>query len=563
MEHTFLDGNQIVLGNSKGIMVINPRTLKDNDDNPIVKLSEVLLFGSEISHSQDEVLELSHDENELTFSFNPKSLSSTVNSTIWYKLNSEKHWHITTKENPKAHYPQLESGEYSLYVKTSLNGTNQMNKPLLTFRIRPPWWFSYWAIAGYLIIAFIVLKLIFNYSLISIKAKNKLEMQSFEKQQQEKLMQSKLDFFTNITHEIKTPLTLIIGPIEKLIKETSINKKATQSLNTVHKNAKHLQVLFDELLEFRRIESGVASLQLQEVEVVSFLRQIISHYNELAFLRSVSLNIQTDLSELNLLLDSLKIEKVVHNLLSNALKNTNEEGEILVILKCNNEQNFIEVAVENSGAGIPEELINVIFDQFVTGHENKGGSGVGLALSKRIIELHKGTIIARNTKKGALFTVTLPLLKPNKKEEEVIEVLENGANQQGQPSILIVEDNIEIRLFIISILERNYTIYTAGNGVEALEVVRSYEIDLILSDVMMPVMDGVELVKTIKNNLEYCHIPIMLLTAKAGIVHELEGLRAQADAYIYKPFNYEVLKQKIQNRFKVKSLLALLVKDQN
>lgn len=542
------DKELVVLGTSKGLVLKPYHSLTKNEYTSHVVLQDIKLFGKSIKPNKEYTSSLTfqHDENALEFWLSPMALSRTSAVHIRYKLSSEKHWHQISKYHPVAMYPKLPSGEYELLVKTvNANGFTSPTQSVVKFQILNPWWKTWWAIFLYILVGIIILRIAFTYSLVSIKARNQLKMEAFEVEQQEKLIQDKLQFFTNISHEIKTPLTLILGPIEQLLEQDN-STDITSKLAIVKRNAEHLHRLFEELLEFRKIESGILPIDEQKIEFRGFIQQVLAHYTALAEMRSIEIiESYPTAADTHVYIDSAKMEKVIHNLLSNAFHHTPESGKIYVSLNVDEINSFVHLSIEDTGQGIAKELKEHIFDRFVSGSTSNKGTGIGLALVKQIILLHQGFINAENTSKGAKFTVDLPLdLVHEFDKNRTATDLKSVSTKE---TILLVEDNLEIQQFMISLLEDQYVVDIANNGKEGLEIAQSTPPNLIISDVMMPEMNGFELCQHLKEDINLCHIPIILLTARSSDEDVIQGLQYRADEYVTKPFNSTVLLLKINN----------------
>ena len=418
------------------------------------------------------------------------------------------------------------------------------------------------------------------FSIISVQAgqliKNlQLQREAFEKiKEAEKLQELdriKTNFFTNISHEFRTPLTLILGPLEKLMNESKDSNILSQ-YNLINKNANNLLKLVNQILDLSSIDAGKMNLNIEKGDAVAFTKGITASFYPLASIRNIKLEFSSNLEELDTYFDKDKFEKIISNLLSNAVKYTNEKGKIIISVSIN-ESEVIEISVEDDGIGIPSDEISNIFNRFSKAKNSSaaGGTGIGLALVKELVELHNGTITVKSEiNKGTNFKIKLPLKieyyknvqdnsTSNNLDSSVLtqtqdgnsgEVNENETklkNLDDVPVVLIVEDEKDIRKFIKDNIESVYKVIESPNGKDGFEKAMEYIPDLIISDIIMPEMDGIELCKNIKTDEKTNHIPIVLLTAKSSVENKLEGLVTGADDYLSKPFNISELRIRLGN----------------
>jgi signal transduction histidine kinase/DNA-binding response OmpR family regulator len=406
-----------------------------------------------------------------------------------------------------------------------------------------------------------------------------IESEQYNLQNNEELNQLKIRFFTNISHEFRIPLTLIIAPVEKMLK---LNKFQRDDMLMIRKNAYRLLQLINQLLEFRKLESGKLKLYVQKGNIVDFVNQVTSAFEILAEQKKISLKFESQESSIELWFDHDKMEKILYNLLSNAFKFTNKEGSIVVkVEKSNNNKTTetIKISISDTGIGIDKEKIQNIFLAFYQIHDTSGrsGSGLGLSFAKELVELHNGTIsVTSEVNKGSCFTVEISTGKEHFSTEQfsdepgyylqldelkdmisnefssdqyeneaVNETSESALTNVNSYLILIVEDNNALRSFLARSLHNDYRIIEAVNGEEALDLAILESPDLIISDIMMPKMNGIELCKNIKSNLQTSHIPFLLLTARND--SRIEGIKTGADDFITKPFIITELELKIKN----------------
>ena len=420
------------------------------------------------------------------------------------------------------------------------------------------------------------------FSIISVQAgqliKNlQLQRETFlkikETEKLQELDRIKTNFFTNISHEFRTPLTLILGPLEKLMSENK-DENIQPQYELIHKSADNLLKLINQLLDLSTIDAGKMKLNIAKVDAINFIKGITASFRPLANIKNIQLEFSSNLEQLDTFFDKDKFEKIISNLLSNAIKFTNEKGKIYISVSINSNE-IIEIVVEDNGIGIPEAELQNIFNRFskVENSHVVGGTGIGLALVKELVELHKGTIsVESDFDKGSKFRINLPLKIEYYKnlqtdnasqkekikqreipaEENVNEAIEKHKHdfensEDNVPIVLIVEDENDIRNFIKENLGKDYKILESENGKDGFQKSVEHIPDLVVSDIIMPEMDGIVLCKNIKTDERTSHIPVILLTAKSSVENKLEGLETGADDYLTKPFNISELKIRISN----------------
>ena len=380
-------------------------------------------------------------------------------------------------------------------------------------------------------------------------------MQMFESKKEKELYQAKIDFFINIAHEIRTPLTLIKNPLERLLKSDKIGEKENNSLTLMDKNVSRLLLLVNQLLDFRKTEIEGYRLNFVRTEVVSLLTETAKRFQEMATENNLLLNLDLTVQELYVFVDREALTKIMSNLFSNAVKYA--AGSIVVRLQPSADYETFTIDFINDGIPVPAEMRERIFEPFyrIKGNEDKPGTGLGLPLARSLAEMHHGTLeLADTSGNQTVFRITLPVklasaVKAAEEEPQPQSEARKTAYtwEETRPTLLIVEDNKEMSAFIADEVNENYNVLIAGNGVEALEQLKKQSIQLIISDVMMPVMDGFTLLQSVKTDLEFSHIPVILLTAKNTMQARLEGLELGADAYIEKPFSTSLLMAQISN----------------
>jgi signal transduction histidine kinase/DNA-binding response OmpR family regulator len=469
-------------------------------------------------------------------------------------------------------------------VKVSNNDgmwSDQIRK--LHIVITPPLWKTWWAYLIYALLLIIAAWSIRNFLTYKSNLKNQLIIERLQFEQKQELMRKeaeinhfKLRFFMNVSHEFRTPLTLILGPVENLLHSFRGNPQVYRQLELMNRNAHRLMDLINQLLNVRQAETGNLTLKMVTADLFRFLESIFHSFNPLAEKQNVSYTLESNFGEAILPFDPDVIEKIVNNLLSNAFKFTPPHGSISLYLTYAAGTGSLNIAVQDSGAGIAEKEIPLIFERFYSSDKENlsktTGSGIGLALAKELVELYKGEITVKSTPgKGSLFTVVLPLHgQPGAKAPDAFcaetlpfspPVLTDGpeeedpSNSLGLPIVLIIDDNHEIRSFIRLLLQNEYQIVEAQNGEEGLHIARQEVPDLILCDVMMPHLEGFAVTQRLKNEELTSHIPILMLTARTADDQQITGLQSGADDYITKPFNASVLTLKIRNALTRKQVL--------
>lgn len=578
---------QIFIGGVDGMLSFREEDLyKDNDNNAEFYFSELHINNTKI-YPKDESgilqeslpftqqLNLSAKQNNLIVNFSSSNYVDILRNT-WYQYKLEgfdNSWILTTQ--PSLHYTNLSPGHYVLKVREMDNSLNkhECKEIALDIVISAPWYNTIWAWIMYLFVAFMIVYWIWKVKMTRKILSLSLEKEKAEKERIEELNQMKLRFFTNISHEFRTPLTLIIGQIETLLQLSQFSSSVQKRLMRVHKNAMHLRNLITELLDFRKQEQGFLKLKVEQRDMVEFVKEIYMSFEELAKKRGIKYAFEDVDKQVDVWFDPVQMQKVVFNLLSNAFKYTDEGGSIRVGVR--KLQQSVEVVVADTGCGIPKEVWTHIFDRFYQADNNSGmmvGTGIGLALTKGIVETHKGHMeMNSEVDKGSVFKIYLPLgnkhftqeelehekigftvsglesqalidveYEASSREEET-ELTDGAAEVKDKPTILLVEDDQDILDMLEQIFSPTYHVRKATNGQEGFDMACQLQPDIILSDVMMPVMSGKDLCYKIKNSIELSYIPVVLLTAQSSVEHMVEGYMFGADDYIVKPFNVKLL----------------------
>lgn len=543
-----------------------------------------------------ENIELSHSQNDLNILFTTLNYRNPQKTRYRYKmLGIDDEWNELAESNAGiASYLNLPHGNYEFLLQSATgNGPWMDNERQLSIVISPAVWNTPFARILYVVLGAVLLVVAFLIQKRWFRMKRDLEFTILEETKMEELHQMRLKFFTNISHEFKTPLTLIVSPIEKLLSTQVGEDERSKLYKLIHGNATRLLNLMTELLDFRKVETGAANLRVQQGNLEEKLKGLAIGFEEIAERKGLKLSYAIDLSGLNadaFWYDKNVLEKIVINLFSNALNYT-ESGSVdmevstsLDLIKPGFENSFevrhdqghdsfLYIRVKDTGVGITKASLPFVFDRYyrVSGSKNKHlGSGVGLALVRSLVELHKGNIFVSSERKvGSEFVIALPIGDVYTEGQKIGHLLEDSdavdheemsemepENQEIEgatevmeefSTILVVDDNEELLGFLKDTLSLDYRIMEANNGEEALEKVQDTIPDLIISDVMMPVMDGMQLCENIKSDINYSHIPFILLTAKTGDENKVAGTSIGADAYFSKPFNLELLQNTIHN----------------
>jgi len=539
------------------------------NNNKVVP-NENSFLKNDISYS--ESIQLRHNENAIAIEFSSTNYINGNQQEIEYMLvGFDKKW-IKTNNRNIISYTNLNPGEYTLTVRAKLRN-NIFDEKKLEIIIKPPFYASWYAYLFYTILIIIISYIIVKTYTSSIKLKVSLDYEKKEREQVEWLNQSKLRFFTNISHEFRTPLTLILNQIESTLQSTSIHSSIYSNMLSIHKNAQRMGRLINELLDFRKQEQGYVQLKVTEHNIVKFIEEIILTFKEYAEHRRISLTYNFSDPNINIWFDQSQMEKVIYNLFSNAFKFTPDGGEISADIQVDGI--WVNIIIADNGSGIDSKDLNKIFDRFYQAENSYSqttpGTGIGLALAKGIVELHHGKIISENKKEGgSRFIVSLLLnndhftseqkltnremlarteIEFKKPDEEFITEMINSQRKlsNNKYKILLIEDNQELLDMLSGIFGQIYEVETAVNGKEGLEKAINIQPDIIVSDVMMPEMSGIEMCSKLKSNLITSHIPIVLLTARTAIEYTIEGFRTGADDYITKPFDTRLLIARCNN----------------
>lgn len=499
-------------------------------------------------------------QNNVSVEFVDASLSEGTEPRYRYRLvHADKDWRLLEADANRISYSNLRPGNYTLQIQQTDGNERTTEYPVyeLSVNVLYPWYACIWAKLIYVLLAVGLLFWIANY----IRVRNRLRIEHIEKEKAVELSNLKMDFLTDMSHELKTPLSLILEPVNRLMATTK-NMQTKAMLQTVHKNATRLSMLVHQIINFRDMGPERVELALSQLEVVEFVKSIISIYREHAEAKGIAVELITDLRELYMEVDPLKLESIINNLLSNALKFTLTGGKISVKLEERDEGEELSVLrleVADTGVGIGKEDLPHVFDRFYQSRHhqemNREGTGIGLSMVRNYVVQHGGEIhVVSEVGVGTTFIVSLPVIRVSGEVKLVSNGRASCENLQ-QLHVLIVEDNVEIARFMADNLQ-GMRCDIAHNGKSGLELAQQLMPDIIVADIMMPVMDGVEMSRLLKRNLTTAAIPIILLTAKDNKKTELEAYRLGVDAFLSKPFEMDHLVARIQQILKNKSLLV-------
>jgi signal transduction histidine kinase/ligand-binding sensor domain-containing protein/DNA-binding response OmpR family regulator len=582
---------EMLLGSRDGFTIFHPDSIKDDPFPPQLVISKVSLFnrpGEKLTFdgfiSELDELELTYNENDLRFDYVGLQFGEPAKNQYKYMLeNFDDDW-VDAGTQRNATYTNLDAGEYIFRI-TASNRDGVWNEEGASIKIiiLPPWWATIWAYIFYGLIILSIIYFTWKMQLKRIRIKHDYEMSKFESEKMHEVDKMKSRFFANISHEFRTPLTLIFGPAKDIIEESN-ETKIKQSAGIIKRNASRLYGLVNQLLDLSKLEAGKMKLEVSEQNIIPLLKGLVLSFTSLAERKKITLQFNTIEENLNVYIDKDKVEKIITNLLSNAFKFTPEGGNIDFTVEKMIED--VEIKIADNGVGIPKERMDKIFDRFFQAdgsHTRESeGTGIGLALTKELVELHKGKIkVASKEEEGTTFRVLLPLGKEHLKSDEIVEreiqaeipeaiketeLIPEMENRKEKTDIdvlldtdksllLIVEDNSDVRKYIISHLEEQYRIQEAVDGEDGLEQALNHIPDLIISDVMMPKMDGFELCNKLKTDEKTSHIPIIMLTAKATSKDKIEGYETGADDYIMKPFDATELQVRIKNLIEIRRKL--------
>ncbi len=575
----------LYFGSLNGVCYFNPENLITERQVAPVQIIECKGLDNQIESRSGETLilasngniKLPYDRNSFRIYFSVPDYSQSQQVEYAYLMEGlENTWTNTLGEN-QVTFRNISPGEYTFKVKARLRNQewDDTHIATITIHIYPPLWLTWYAKIFYILLILLCVFFWFRFYKRKLLLESSLELEKKKSQNEQELNNERLRFYTNITHELRTPLTLILGPLEDLVNDPHIPTFYSNKIKVIHSSAIRLLNLINQILEFRKTETQNRKLTVSKGNLGNLVTETGLRYKELNRNGKITFQINIDTRETKLYFDTDIISTILNNLLSNAIKYT-PEGEIRLIMRSivEEENKYTEIAVSDTGYGIDAESLPHIFDRYyqAKGKHQASGTGIGLALVKSLADLHEGTLqVESEIGKGTTFTLRLlaentypnALHKEEKMEKKLIEPEKSEEEDKEEadvrPMLLIVEDNDDIREYIVSSFSNNYRIITATNGKEGLEQAQKHIPDIIISDIMMPVMDGIELCKRVKEDICTSHIPVILLTAKDSIQDKEEGYESGADSYLTKPFSAKLLNSRIHNLLESRRKLALLI----
>jgi len=611
MNAVFNDGEgNLYFGGYEGMDFFNPNTIKYNQQETLLYLSDLKIFNNKVLPTQPnsplskviaQTDSITFTSKQSVFTIEYSGINYTrpeKNEYAYYLAGYENTWNNVGNAR-SATYTNLDPGSYIFKLKSSNNDGNWNQQPLeLYIEVLPPWWKSNWALVSYLMLFFGAIVVLNKLTQKRIRSKQLEKYEEEKRLQQEQLNEKKFQFFTNISHEFRTPLTLIMNPIRDILQndDSNLPTRLRQKHAIIHKNTERLYRLVNELLDFRKLELNKVRVHANEFDIAQLIQQTIGHYKEEAMNRSIDLSFDKDDEPLLIWGDENLLEKVLFNVMSNAFKASLEGGAINVSLYAK-EQSVVfplvdesykspavEIVISDTGIGLEKEQIEHMFDRFYQvenlNQSYYGGTGIGLEVVQSFVQLHKGKIeVDSEPGKGTSFKIILPVGNQHFSEEEldkstsrkventqdnVMEMLPIGdeliddqevGNNETTYSLLLVEDNIELRTYLQQAFKNQYKVLVANNGEQGLKIAKDILPDVIITDVIMPKMNGFEFCKEIKTDMRTSHIPVLMLTAKAKIEDRIEGIELGADAYMVKPFDIRLLKLRLSQLINSRQLI--------
>lgn len=605
---TFKDSKgQLYFGNYKGVDYFDPKKIQTNKNLTSIYLTDFKLFNKKVTPTQvksplkkviSETDSISLTNKQSVFTIEYSGINYTrpeKNEYAYYLEGYEKSWNYVGAVR-NATYTNLDPGNYIFKLKASNNdGVWNEDHLELKITILPPWWKSVWAVLAYVLLFLLGIYMLNKMTQSRIKEKQIINNERDKRLQEKDLDEKKFQFFTNISHEFRTPLTLILNPLKDILNDTSLNlpTRTKEKLHIIHKNTDRLYRLINELLDFRKLELNKVNIKVRELNLVAFTKEIASHFTEEANSKNINLWVSCTLEDIPIWADENKLEKIIFNILSNAMKVTPNGGTIKIKLEPKNKLAIlplvnpitpikaIKITVSDTGPGLKKEQVKRIFERFYqVDNLNKtyyDGTGIGLEVVKSFVQLHKGKVEVNSTVgKGTKFKIILPAGKSHFTSDEIVtdianttinknnqikkEVAQDSSENDPDTSsnlhtLLIVEDNTELRNYIKNEFKHLYKVLTAVNGSDGLKIAKESLPDVIITDVIMPEMNGYKFCKSIKNDLRTSHIPLLMLTAKARIDDRIEGIETGADAYMVKPFDMRLLKLRVSQLITSRQLI--------
>ena len=569
----YYKNSNMLLGSLDGLLIFNPESFVPDQNTPPVTLTDFSIYDVKVqsgkedsplkrSISYSDKIELSYKQNTFTIEFSSLALKDPQKNKYVYILEDyDKQWSSVSNHNT-ATYKNLSPGKYIFNVKgANSDGIWNNEATQIEIIITPPFWKSWYAYIFYSLLLAFLLYTAFNII-------RKFNVLNHNIKLEKELTNHKLRFFTNISHEFRTPLTLIRGAVENLNEQTGIPPESMKQINTLGRNSAILTRLIDQLLEFRKIQNNVLRLDLEKIDIIDFSKDIYIGFQETARKKEIEYLFTSNAECYTMFIDRRKMDKILYNLLSNAFKFTPAAGKIELAILIDSQKQTCTINVKDNGVGIEKEKQSLLFSRFMQTNFSFSGTGIGLSLVKEFVDVHKGKVwYEDNAGQGSIFNVELstnpdtyigenfvvssdPEIVSTESESKISYPSDSNENIQlpqldsailSDYKMLVIDDNDDIRNFLIDEFSKYFMVEVAEDGQKGLEKAIEINPDLIICDVMMPVMDGFEVTRRLKEDFQTCHIPIILLTAHSSLEHQLEGIQSGADAYIMKPFSLKYL----------------------
>lgn len=591
-----LESGEVFFSGSNGFITFNPAEIKRNEYQPPIVFTGLSVNNKPIepndSHgiidsSIDDTgsITLDYNQNNLSISYAALNYINPEQNQYAFMLEGVDDDWVYVGNRREAHYANLAPGGYTFKVKGANNdGVWSTDARSIKIRITPPFWKTWYAYTFYLLALIGISFLIMYYIFKKKTLEQSLEYEQMKQKQAEEFHESKIRMFTNFSHELRTPLTLIVSPLQELLKRTDFNSTVRNKISLIYNNSQRLQLLVNQLMDLHKNQAGQMQLKIAKDDIVPFMQEVYSAFNQIAVANSISFSYVCSETSLPAWFDKSLFEKVAFNLLSNAFKYTKPGGVIEMKVEPIGNDNqlipgqthslpdmphdvrLVHIAVSDSGRGIPEDELTNIFSPFYQVDDNKSkniiGTGIGLSLTRSIVELHHGVIWAENNpEKGATFHVIFPIDNSVYTDDEIDHDTDERVVMDVFPpttptaefkvdkryTVLLVEDNKDVREYVKECLEPYYNVIEAEDGQRGFELTAERYPDIVVSDIMMPVKDGLELCAMIKNDMRTGHIPVILMTARSMVMQIKEGFASGADDYIVKPFNMDILLYRIKN----------------
>lgn len=593
--------NELLFGGSNGFISFFPPAIVNNNVlySPIITnlyLNNHLLGSDNGNSWQDYLQELPPYTHSVTLPYNERNIMIEFSSLYYdkpksikyaYKLEGlENEWVYVDSKKRFASYNNLPHGKYTFVIKAAGESGNWSTENKLTIQVASAPWNMWWAYCIYVIIALSVIVFTYRFIANKIKFKRMLAIQQIEKEKSEEVYQTKMRFFANISHEFFTPITILMCALEDI---ATRNPQESASIKTIKANLNRLVRLLEQIVEFRRLETGNAKIKLSQIEAVTFLKEFVKiNFAPLKAEKNINFTFEAYKPEIVAYTDVDKLDKIIYNLLSNAFKYNKDNGQVKLIVNRidKNEHSYLEIIVSDTGIGMSNEIKDNLFKRFYVGNKNLNvkSIGIGLSLTRDLVEILQGTIsVLSKQGEGTTVNIAIPIDKSSFENVEYTEVEIDVPNEQHNDceqeeedsifslpltiekdklSVLIVEDNKELLNILVSNMKSDFNTYSASNGLEALDVLKKENINIIITDVRMPKMNGIEFSKEVKRHVEFSHIPIIMLTARHSSEDKIEGFEAGADVYVTKPFEVCVLIANMHSLIRNRKIVAETFKKQ-